>query len=1047
MAELDKYINVYQRLHPAAIDNQLVKYKKFILQPHQTIPKYYLVNHSQFLVAHVIMGGGKTSLALFTAMHYLEQQKQKRFIDLYKNATTRRRSEYKPIYVVGSWTTQNAFINDMLRPEFHFIQLEDYEEMQQKLKSSFRPVREEGEKLRQQFIRAINKNLLVRNYQGFFNDCFPELASTKYTQDVSVLMAGYKQGTVAVSPKFLMSLRDSILIVDEMQRMYSSEGMNTYGFAVACVAKSAIKYNIKIMFLTGTIFNTSLFELPDVLNILNPDPIFEDKSIYLNEETILGDTIVYRVRKNMEKVVLEKFSTIFLYYNPKSVSVLPKYSSRDINIRRENTKFRLSIPADAQTSTAAWTDTNEFINSLESLKKIEYKGDAKNYLPDEIHIGNIMINALEDINSRELVNPMCLYSLEVEGYQKEAYAEYLKSRPVNSLGDDDEEDSGKSSVHDGFFPSKQQLSDNGIYKSGSIYTGVGLKYPHVKQYSAIAAEMVRFAVYNTLNREKMIVYHDKINGFGLKQYIEILGMNGFIPYGTTPKHDTRCYACGVTQEQHTTLKHQFIPMRYGVLFGEMSNIERRETTEIYNSPYNIEGELISVMFISSVAHSGVSFFNTNHIMILNKISNLSKWRQIYARIIRTHSHDLLPESKRFANVYTMIIEYPDEKKVYKTKMTAEEKYYKLRNVLNYDITNWIDRIGNYKGNVCKMLLERPEEYMDITKKTEESNMLSSDIENELALIFKRIDMVPDRPWQLRAFLNRLKDRNHSLSFIDLSEYSNQYILGLLMQQQLIKIIQVVDNSIKVMSDDAVSKQNYTYINDMFVIPYNENAISAGVIKVPSFRYDDWKYLDISSRNIQLILIELSSTKLTVQDAIRFLGKLMMMIGNAYERLVDLRPFWDQMYAIHNEYYSDDETHFVRNHTANNRDITKMAGCYYGDNIVLKTGKLKPIPKIMKVSQGFTSIPYKFHITTKSRVETSFWYLHLNILKQRIAEDARLNTRGVVCTSFNTEELLKHFPGINRSESKNNVCRLIISEICGYQLSRPNEQGLLTPFNR
>ena len=73
--------------------------------------------------------------------------------------------------------------------------------------------------------------------------------------------------------------------------------------------------------------------------------------------------------------------------------------------------------------------------------------------------------------------------------------------------------------------------------------------------------------------------------------------------------------------------------------------------------------------------------------ILSKISNISKWKQICARIIRTKSHVALPKNRRYANIYTMIIHHPDEK-----GFLYEQKYYILRRKLNRSIEEYINDI-------------------------------------------------------------------------------------------------------------------------------------------------------------------------------------------------------------------------------------------------------------------------------------------------------------------------------------------------------------------
>ena len=197
-------------------------------------------------------------------------------------------------------------------------------------------------------------------------------------------------------------------------------------------------------------------------------------------------------------------------------------------------------------------DKIETVNETKHLKELYFKSTSDS-LPDEIHIGNLMIK-----DSEQYMN---LYCLEVQGYQADKYKKYLmETSTLSELSENDE----TISIHDGIF----DKNDNLIYYASGYYSGTGLKYPYIKKYSAIGAEMVRMCLYNTIKGEKTVLYHDKIMGFGLKQYIEILNQNGFILYGTSPKQDTRCRVCGIEYKDHKNHNHD--NPADGQLIGQIS---------------------------------------------------------------------------------------------------------------------------------------------------------------------------------------------------------------------------------------------------------------------------------------------------------------------------------------------------------------------------------------------------------------------------------------------------------------------------------------------
>ena len=1015
--------NIYIYLKQNKLDNQLIAKNKFILKPHQTIPKYYLLNHVDKIILHYSMGSGKTAAAIFIATYFMDADRRNKFLNVYNGLNVDQNR--KPVYVIGAWQTQNAFVQDLIKPEFHFIGIQKLKSIKEKMKSSFKEIREEGELEYNRLIKSISKKINFSGYQGFFNECFPDLSEKKYTQDASLLIEEFNKGKIQVNKKFLESLKNSVIIIDEMQRLYSSQGLNSYGFALGAIIKQSKEYNIKYVFLTGTILNTSLYEVVDVMNIMN-ETEFEPHEKYLDQMTILNDVPTYKISDSKQDYINKFFERIFIYYNQSTsedervAEIKPYYN--EVN----KPLMFLELPNKIEVK-----DKIESVNETKHLKELYYKS-VSDSLPDEIHVGNLMIK-----DSEQYMN---LYCVEVEGYQADKYKKYLmETSTLAELGEDDE----TVSIHDGIF----DKSDNLIYYASGYYSGTGLKYPYIKKYSAIGAEMVRMCLYNTLKGEKTVLYHDKIMGFGLKQYIEILNQNGFILYGTSPKQDTRCKICGIEYKDHknnpnTKNFHDFIPMRYAALYGDLSEKERKQLTQLYNTPNNLYGEYISVMFISSVAYSGVSFFNTNHLIILNKINNLSKWKQIYARIIRTHSHDLLPPEKKWANVYTMIIKQPDEKSNGVTQFIREEKYYKLRNILNQYIDVFIKNVA--KNSITDTLLNHQENIPNWITIKNEPSLFKQDLIEEMKFVFKRSKINVDQPWVYQNLIRRICDPENQLTFINLSLMTLKEISSIVIRQNYLKLFKI---------DTDYSENKHIYC-----IPLNSESKNTSVKLSSKFKYSDLLALNIESKRVKNYLIELSTTisekgesnLIYIRNA---LIKLLQNINYNFKDIIHYKTFWDAIYLIHDEYYSDDNTNFIKNHTTENRNYDKMAGFYYYDHVILKPkvldepvkniDKIK-IPKSIVKDVKLNDSPFYYRIASQTVSETSVWFLRVIIYEPNEYEDRRKQTKGLSCGSFDISRLYPFFPNIPTDEKRKNVCIKLISEICN--VANEKKIKIPTPFN-
>lgn len=992
----DESKNIYQKLKPEQLDNQLIKHNKFVLRQHQTVPKYYLLNHEDRLILHYSMGSGKTSAAIFIATHFLDIRKINRFLSVYNNVRPVNR---KSVYVIGPWQTYNAFLNDIIRPEFHFTTVDEMNDINKKLTSSFKEIREEGEEQKQRMIKQLNKMMIFKNYQGFFNECFPNIDEKKYSQNIQSLMDSYENGLLKIDRSFLESLEGSLIVVDEMQRMYSTDGLNTYGFTLAVLMKSIKHYNIKIIFLTGTMINNSLYEVPEIMSIMNQDK-FEKASEYLEQSTILNDVKIFRLKRSMEDSVEKFFSNIFLFYDQSVVEGGVK--EYFVKSYKNEISGRFKLPGDEY-------DT---VNSIQALKQL-YCLSSDYILPHEIHVGNILLSDDEQ--------KMNLYCVTTSGYQAEKYLKYIaEHQTMSRLGEEEE----SVSIHDGIFDSKDQSIR--YEKNKGVYAGEGLKYPNIKKYSAIGSEMVRIAIYTAVQGEKMIIYHDKIAGFGLKQYIEILSQNGFISFGTSPRNDTRCNKCGVEFKNHSS-NHAFVPMRYAALYGELSDKERVALTKVYNSPNNLYGDYISVMFISSVAYAGVSFFNTNHIMILNKINNLSKWKQIYSRIIRSHSHDLLPKEKRFANVYTMIIQYPNEKKITGTNLLFEEKYYKIRNILNGDVSRFTNRLS--ETSITNKLFKTPELLGEEYNTKAEIGMFNDDVQKEINIIFNNLNLTDRIPWSINAVMKRIQDPNNSLSFMDMSRVDKKDLLGIIVEKRLLKFFKY--NGVD---------------NNLFCIPNTDvQTIEENVM--PKFYFTDLSYLSVESKNVKNILSDLS-LNIDRYDAIairNLLTKLFRFINNNFSKIIFNPIFWNAIYKIHDEYYADDSKNFVVNHSSKGRSETKVAGFYHNNTVVLKDGNQIKISKIISSVKVLTDVPYAFKLSPISYTETLLWFLRLIIITPNDVMDKRKKNKGISCISFDIEKLAPYFPNIDRTIKRKNYCISLMEEVCNKAISNNEVSNISTPF--
>lgn len=1020
---ITKDINIYKELKDVSITNEAETNKQFILNYYQTIPKYYLLCNDKninSIVYNYSVGSGKTAAGLFAVLNNIDIYKKYQFIKPFFNSQQNKLTVNKNVIVIGSWVSTVAVINELMKEEFGIVTRREVKRYKRLINSNVDDERKQGEALKKQIYKKIESYIDFYGYQKFVNLCFPNLNKIDINQDIELLINAYINNELVIDKDFQNRLKNSVIMVDECQKLYSSSKLNSYGFAIMCVVKLAKQLNIKIIFLSGTIFNNSLAELIPFVNILSehtdnkyneyntPKGIFNDNDC-LTKIDLLDNYSTMIPTQQFINVAKQLLNNRYVYYN---------YSQ---NIDKEYKAILYD------------TTTNKQIKKCLSVSDniLMLKYNKRQGLPIEQHIGNLSINDDSNIN-------MLLYSCEVYGYQKQIYKQFLNKNRDN-IDIEDDENENILSIHDAALPPTKDMLSCGIVKNGTNYIGKFLHIDSIKKYSTIGYNLINLCIDKATKGEKVIIYHNKLNNFGIYQYMLILGANGFVKYGESAKNNSICLHCGKSLDMHEMelskrleygVCNDFHPIYYYYLVGSMKQTDRDTlVTNIFNNPKNLYGDLLSIMFVSDVAYSGVSFLNTNNIIILSKISNISKWRQIFARIIRFKSHVLLPIEKQYANVYTMVIHYPDEQKTFNSKYTYEQIYYIIKTRLNISIDEFINDFN--KKSIGYKLFNEPDK-IETTENEQQKliNMYSNDIKSNIDNIIKYyIAHFPSRIWKLETLIDRIKNNKQSYTYLNLSKLSDKYIITTLTNNKHIKFFNYGSD---------VNKTTYIYIDNKDKTP---------IIPLITFSYNEIEAIP-KDETVLYKLFDNLRNAVFLSHKRTYMMKILKFINNDFQLLVNQKIWWDVIYDVHDEYYNNDEEYFIDNHYSKHRDISKAAGFYYNDIIVLKDGTTKPINYKFPNYDGWDDIPYKFRISSIALTSTAPWYLHVNISKKQNEKTSAKINKGITCYSFDNKELNKYLNiDKHKYDNKNEMCMNLIQILIDKQYKNMNDRNIYTPFEK
>ncbi len=986
----------------------------FKLNYHQIIPKYYFLSNPDLrkLILSYSMGSGKSAAAVFLIAHFYSDIKKQK--SLVKYNFIQEPDFTKKIYVIGNYATIDGLKKEILKPEFGIVDKKLIDEINKGLKSTNVITQQDAKRKQDKLMRKLEKILQFINFQALFNRCFPTLKTNNLLQKTDTLIDAFEKGKLEYREDVFESMRDSILVIDEFQRMYTSQyGINTYGFVIGIIMKFAQKYNIKFVFLSGTMMNTSPCELAYLNSILSEDK-FLDTSKYITQEVLIDGTNGMSVlNKSKEPELINMIKDYVLYYNQKEHQSVEKqiverlYKDNDVEMKL---KFPQSKVDDSK------------------MKMLVIK-PSDSSLPIERYIGNTLI----EVGGVKALN---LYSIPLQGLQNEVYEQRLHE--FSNVADDIEIDETTENNQREINP-RDAVPDAKLRATitDGIFKGKILEPDTLCNYSGIALEMVKLTMNAIARNEKVVIYNDRITSFGLNQYVEILKQNGCCELGKPPLTNSKCKVCFKTYLEHGN-DHPFKPIVLAVISGSIPITDRDRITAHYNKPNNLYGDSISVMFISSVAQTGVSFLNTNNLIILNRINTISRLSQIYGRIVRTHSHDALPENKRYVNIYTLTVEGQNE-----SKPTVDCNYYSIRCILNQHINETMKKIKD--SSVTDSIFNRSEGNAR-GNTPQELKLFREDLLNEMKNVIARIKISEDYPWEFGNLCSRICDKNFVVSYIDFSKIRNNYIQNELLNSNFIRYRKYV--GLNLGKDVAEYLLCYPYTTSQIVNTKNRTKLTFKESELEQVKVEkntlDGYYSDLKKLWTK-IQANPNSSKFKNRCEI-ILSKLMKTPAQSVMEFGKEDFFWDLIYYINDEYYEDDNVNFVKNHSTKGRNRKKMKGMYYSDQIILKDGRIIPIDRKAKelvVSSNSDRI-YSINCEQNSFTGNN-WFLKVVILKLEINKFAETKLSVNNCFSYDVNTIKSDFD-LDDELSKKNFCFDLIEEVCNKVIKNKEEDTFISPFD-
>jgi len=92
-------------------------------------------------------------------------------------------------------------------------------------------------------------------------------------------------------------------------------------------------------------------------------------------------------------------------------------------------------------------------------------------------------------------------------------------------------------------------------------------------------------------------------------------------------------------------------VKTAIYSGDIGDSDRRKILKKFNSPENLNGEIIKILLVTGAGAEGISIMETNHFHILESEPNVNTTTQAIGRVARFKSHTRLPPERRYVKIW------------------------------------------------------------------------------------------------------------------------------------------------------------------------------------------------------------------------------------------------------------------------------------------------------------------------------------------------------------------------------------------------------------
>ena len=432
----------------------------------------------------------------------------------------------------------------------------------------------------------------------------------------------------AVDKKFIIidrdlieSMRGGVLVADEIQNVYNIMESNNYGIAIQYILDELGNEAPRAIYMSATPVTGSAAEFVDLLNLLVPKVAGKLKRSDFFLRTTYSDNEDDEESANVIKFIISQL--------------------------KEGALEQISKLATGYVSFLLDSDINAYPRRILVGTNIDNVPYLKLTLCPMSKLHSDTLREEKSIPT----NAYTLYDMvfpNPTSHDSGLFRSQETQQIISSASQEWRDKTGIEILEDGIFSGQFLHRDNIVNYSSKYYRLLNDVIAAIKAGPG-----------------KIMIYHHRVRMSGVLLLQELFKMNGILDEFTPAVDNTLCAICGEIRKSHSanSQTHEYTPARMIIAHSDIDKNIMIKSILKYNSLTNKDGYQLRIIIGSKIIKEGLNFFGVRHQFITSLPTDYPTLIQVFGRVVRKESHNMLLPEERNVKVYIYVSSFENENEV------------------------------------------------------------------------------------------------------------------------------------------------------------------------------------------------------------------------------------------------------------------------------------------------------------------------------------------------------------------------------------------------